>query len=82
MPKPKREYRPEQDEFVAWLQSELDRRNWTLGEAQRQTRIGKNVFHYWLNGREPSFASICVLSDAFGKDPMSICRMLLNRHCL
>jgi hypothetical protein len=69
------------DEFVSWVQRQLDDRGWSLGEAGRQTGIGKNVWHYWLNGTEPSFTSICQLAVVFNVDPMSICRMLLNRYC-
>lgn len=65
------------EQFVKWLESELQRREISQRTVSRKTKIANSTISYWLAGRhEPDDVNISLLANYFDVDKRFVYELL------
>ena len=51
MPRDRRSWVTEGESWVPWIERELERRNWSIGEFSRRLNIPRGQATHWTRGR-------------------------------
>lgn len=63
-------------DFVTWLKSELDKRDWTATDLARQAGLGNSTVTRILSGERNAGADVCAkIAEALGERPEEVFRM-------